>query len=121
MLTAHKMEELIGLTLLFGTLASLMLVIVGGGWFLLQHGGENLQTELMQINNQPVTIQQIWLNALSFTPLGIVELGLLLLVVTQIIRIALLVWFYAAVRDIGFTLISIFILLILVYSFIWRD
>lgn len=121
MVSTHKMEELIGLILLIGTLVSLILVLVGGTWFLMQHGGENLQAELIQSDTYQTTMKQIWLIALSFTPIGIIELGLLLLIFTQILRIALLVWFYAVIRDLGFMLISIFILLILIYSFIWRD
>ncbi|MCW5582845.1 MAG: DUF1634 domain-containing protein [Gammaproteobacteria bacterium] len=59
--------------------------------------------------------------ALSLSPLAIIELGFLVLVATQAIRVAMLVWFYFVTQDYWFTSISIFILITLIYGFIWRS
>lgn len=121
MLTQQKMEELIGTVLLIGIALSLVLVCIGGAFYLWQYGGQPLHTELLQddvFKASPIHILQL---ALSLTPLGIIELGLLILVATQIMRVALLLFFYIRLRDYWFILISVFILMILLYSFLWHE
>ncbi len=121
MLSVKKMEEFIGVVLLIGTLLSAVLVIIGGVMYLLQHGSENVQYELLQTSIARTTIKQIWQYAFSFTPLGIVELGLLMLVATQTVRVALLCWLFTMIRDYRFLMISVFILIMLIYSSFWRN
>lgn len=121
MFSTKKMEELISMVLIIGTLLSAAFVIIGGTLYLLQNGSENVHTELLQNNAYPTSIKQIWIIALSFSPLGMIELGLLLLVATQILRVGLLAWFYAYIRDYRFTCMSLFILLMLLYSFVLRN
>jgi len=119
-LNTDKIERAIGVLLLIGTTLSAALVLCGGMMYLWQHGGENMQTELLISDNYSVNIRQIWRIAISMTPLGIIEVGLIVLVATQILRVGLLVWFYTVMRDFRFTIISLFIFVILVYSFLWR-
>ncbi len=89
--------------------------------YLLQFGSNNMHTELVETTSYATNMTLIWHTALSFSPLGLIELGLLTLVVTQIMRVGLLVWFYSATQDYLFALISLFILLALIYSLIWRN
>lgn len=120
MWSVEKMEENIAIVLLFGTLLSAFLVLVGGVIYLFQYGNDPMQSELVITNMTPTNIKSIWAFALSFSPLGIIELGLLLLVATQTLRVALLCGFYAAMRDYRFFFISAFILAVLIYSSFWR-
>lgn len=120
MFSVKKLQEIMGILLLIGISLSASLVCIGGLLFLWQHGGESIQTEWMQLSTAPINRSSIWQLAFSFTPLGMIELGLLLLVFTQIIRVALLCGFYAVIKDYWFTFISTFILCVLVYSFFWR-
>jgi|GEM_PF-1671248 uncharacterized membrane protein len=120
MLSTKQMEDIMSLLLIFGMLISAGLVTLGGAMYLYQHGMESLHTELLQAGGYHINIKLILKNALSFTPLGIIELGLLTLIGTQVLRVALLVWFYAFTRDTWFTFISVFILITLVYSLVWR-
>lgn len=121
MMNTKEMEKVMGLLLLIGTLTSLAIVIVGGGWYLAQFGSDDMQFELLQTDNNTHTIHDIWRMAFTFTPLGIIQLGLLLLVATQTFRVGLLCFYYARVKDYTFTLISTFILLVLVYCTFWRN
>jgi uncharacterized membrane protein len=107
-LSSKKMEELIGLILTMGTLVSALLVIIGGTWYLIQEGSQNWHTELMAVAVTEFN--------LSFSATAIIEVGLLSLVATQLLRVALLVWYYAVQRDYRFTFISFFVLLVLIYS-----
>lgn len=115
-----KMEAVMSLLLTLGTLFSAALVLVGGVLYLLQSGGQIVHFDSLQGHAVHMTIKQVWMVALSFSPLGIIELGLLSLVATQILRVGLLTWFYASIRDWWFTNISLFVLLTLIYSFILR-
>lgn len=120
MITETKIERMIGVLLLLGTMTSALLVLVGGIWYLSLHGGEDMQTEMLASDAYSVKISQIWHILFALTPLSLIELGLIALVTTQLLRVALLVWFYANQRDYRFTGISLFILLTLLYSFIWQ-
>lgn len=117
MTPVRKIEEVIGLVLLLGTLLSALFVLIGGMLFLFQHGNENLHTAILTAALKPNNIFQIWKYAFSFSALGIIELGLLLLVMTQVVRVALITGFYIWIRDYWFILISGFILLVLIISF----
>lgn len=121
MMAQPTMEKLIGIILLVGIGLAIVFVFIGGALYLWQFGGQSLQTELLQADAYQAHPTSIWQLALSFTPLGIIELGLIILVATQIMRVALLTFFYIRVRDVWFTLISLFILTTLLYSFFWRD
>lgn len=120
MQTTRSIEKKISLILLAGTLLSTAIVLLGGIWYLSQHGAEDMQFALLRSAPTPHSVAEVWQFALSFTPLGIVQLGLLILVATQLLRVAMLCFFYIKTRDYWFTLISCFVLLVLIYSFVWR-
>jgi uncharacterized membrane protein len=120
MISTQKMENMMGVLLLVGTLFSASLVCIGGVLFLIHHGGESIHSEWLQLAASQISHHQTWSLAFSFSPLGIIELGLLMLVITQILRVFLLCGFYATIRDFWFTLISTFILFVLIYSLFWR-
>lgn len=120
MLSEKTMDNVIGIILMAGTWLSVLLVAIGSAMYLSMYGHESWQQESLQAHIHPTTIKFIWQFALSFSSLGIIELGLLLLVGTQIIRVALLCFYYTATKDYTFTLISLFILIMLIYSSLWR-
>lgn len=121
MLSVKQMENIIGWILILGTLFSALLVLIGGGFYLWEHGGENFHLELLQANHFQLNISEILTVAFSFSPLGLIELGLISLIATQILRVAMLAGFYAMIKDYWFTAISLFILFVLLYSFLWRN
>ncbi len=96
------------------------LLTLGGGWYLWQSAALPLSFDTTQINNSPHNIKEIWLSVRALTPLGIVQLGLFTLVLTQILRVALLLVYFIQQRDRWFIAISTFIFITLLYSFIWR-
>lgn len=114
MLTPHKMQEDLTLILLMGTLFAIFLVFLGGSTYLWQHGNEVLQLKVLESSHVNIDIRHL---SFSFSPLFIIILGLLSLVATQMLRVLLLLIYYASIRDYKFTLISLFVLLVLLYSF----
>lgn len=115
-----KMEVVMSLILTIGMIISMSLVLLGGLFYLLQHGHESMHYDLMNVDYS-TSLKLIWQSALSFSPFGMIELGVMVLVATQMIRVGLLAGFYAVIRDYKFLLISLFVFCVLVYSNIFRS
>src|SRR3990167_7213825 len=113
MLANKNMQESIGFILFIGTFVSVCIAMVGGSLYLIQHGNETLSTQILQSDSYHLSIFAIWQSAKSLSSVGMIELGLLSLVMTQIVRVATLVWFYLKTHDYVFPGISLFILLTL--------
>ncbi|SRR5579883_450792 len=121
MYSPEKMQKTLGIMLLIGISIALGLVIVGGIFYLIHYGSDPLQMELLQAEAYQLSIKKICYSAFTLSPTGIIELGLLILVMTQLLRVAILAWFYFVMRDRWFTFFSGFILIMLIYSLIWRN
>lgn len=121
-MTNHRdMEIILGKLLLIGVLISAAFVLVGGILYLYQQGQDPTPAWFYQPVHSGMSVDQLIREGLSLTPLGLINIGILLLVATQSFRVALLVFYYARIRDMKFALISGFILLMLVYSAYWRN
>ncbi len=116
MISSQQLEKKMSIALLVGILLALVLVMIGGIWYLIDNGPAPLNTSLLQNTHYQVTISQIWENAFSLSPIHIIELGLFILIATQLVRVGLLVWFYIRLHDIKFIFFSSFIFLVLLYS-----
>jgi len=115
-----KMQRGMSLILMAGMIIAVVLVMTGGSIFLLLYGSENANEEFVNVLGYATNVSRIFKMALDFSPLGLIELGLLVLVATQIVRVALLAGFYAKTRDYWFVGMSLFILAVLIYSFFFR-
>lgn len=105
--------------LALGLFTAVVCVALGGVLDLIEFGHLNVN-ELLQDQAPIITISQILHLAFSFSSSGLIELGLYLLVVTQIFRIAPFVFFYMHEGDYKFSILSAFILFVLIYSLFWR-
>lgn len=120
MLTKKNMETTMGIVLTVGTFVSAAIVLFGGIFFLAQYGDDTVQTELLISVPGHIDAQYIWHALTTFSSLGIIELGLLSLVATQILRVGLLVWYYASIKDYYFFWICSFVLLVILSTFIYN-
>lgn len=118
MISSHKINELISLTLFLGTMSALVLNVAACVWYLYQHGTEIIQLEPLQ--NHPTTMTTLWTYLSTPSSAWLMTVGLMILVTTQVLRVGLLAWFYITIRDRWFALFSLFILAVLLYSLIWR-
>lgn len=116
-----KIQLMMRYVLSYGTMLSAFFVTLGGVLHLIKHGNQAIQTEFFQTDAYEMSINQIWHVALSFSPIGCIELGLILLVMMQVFRVIILAWFYLSENDYTFSLISSFILFVLIYSLFWRN
>ncbi len=90
---------------------------IGGIVYLWYHGHETISYQLFQSEPQPFTsFFGIWQQAFSFSPKGVMQLGLLLLVVGQAVRVMLTTWLFAKENDYFFSFSSLFIFAVMMYS-----
>lgn len=120
MFSRAQLKNIMSVLLLFGTFTAIIIVIIGGVKYLTLFGGETFKTSLLGLEPYQTSVRQILSAALTFSPEGIIEFGLLILVLTQLFRVMLLLCYYAIIRDYWFILISLIITLILTYSLFWR-
>jgi uncharacterized membrane protein len=120
MLSETHLKNWLGIILQASILISIVLVFMGGVGFLWQHGNENLQIYLALPADLDMNILTIWHSHHLFSPFGLIELGLLVLVIAQVLRVALLTGYYVLIRDYWFTVFSLFILSVILYSLIWQ-
>ena len=101
--------------MLFGTLTAMVFVFVGGALYLWQYANTPLQTELL-ITAEPMSLLRTIHDLHTAPSIGLIELGLGLLIATQVLRMVWLVEIYVGERDYWFTGFSLFILTAILYS-----
>lgn len=110
MLNETRLKNWMGIVLQVSLIIAISLTIIGGTLFLWAHGQETLQPDLLTAT--PFK--------LSFSPLGLIEIAMLVLVIAQVARVAILCTYYTMIRDYWFMLFSFFILAVILYSLIWQ-
>lgn len=113
----EKVEVTIANLLRAGVTLSATVVLVGGLLFLARHGFGPANYRVFK--GEPTDLRQlhgIAGEASAFHGRGIIQLGLLLLIATPVARVAFAVFAFAVERDWLYVVISIFVLLVLLYS-----
>lgn len=103
-------ERLIGIVLRIGLWLSVLVVFVGGIFYLIQCGGEPIQYKIFQTKSFISNCSARF----------IIDIGLLFLVFTQIFRVLLTAWLFLKQKDYFFTSISLYIFSVLIYSIFLR-
>ncbi len=121
-------EDIIGWILRVGVSASAALIALGALLLLITHstgytGSFNDLAQLVQYNQNraaayPTTPGDVLAGLAQFKPYALIALGLLLLIATPVIRVAASVVIFLLERDYAYVLITLFVLLILVISFL---
>lgn len=115
--TVHGMERLIGQVLIVGVVFAALVVLLGAGVFLLHHASEPVHYRILR--GEPGDLRHlggILRDTWEGTGRGLIQLGLVILVALQLVRVALTVLLFAHARDWLYVAFSIFILLTLIYS-----
>lgn len=117
--TDRSIEKMISIVLRVGVLISGSVVLIGGIYYLLRHGGEIASFRVFQ--GAPATdriVSQIVSGAISLRARSIIQLGLLLLIATPILRVAFSLAGFAIERDRVYVVITAIVLAVLLYSLI---
>lgn len=117
--TDYKLEQIIGALLRAGVILSAIVVFAGGVLYLVQHGGEHPDyrtfhepaSELRSVNG---TVNE----ALKWQSDGIMQLGLLLLILTPIARVVFSAVGFAMEGDRLYVGITLLVLAVLIVSLV---
>lgn len=117
MAVMRRMENAIGMVLLFGVLASAAMVLIGGVLFLWRHGAAPVHYRVFRGEPSDLrTLGGIWAETLHDSSRGLIQLGLLLLVAVQLVRVGLTGVLFGLSRDKTFVVISTLVLGLLTYA-----
>lgn len=93
-----------------GVCLSFLLVITGGLCELYQHGHELINYGVFPLHSRITTS----------IPQVLISIGILVLVLTQVMRVVVAGWFFLRLRDYFFVSITVFILMIMLFNLIWH-
>jgi uncharacterized membrane protein len=116
--TDERMDKLIGGLLRGGVILSAATVLAGGVWHLAQSGGAVPQDHLF--HGEPAELRSVGgvLHGLAAgDAASLIQLGLLLMIATPIVRVAFSVYAFAAQRDGTYVAITLIVLAALAASF----
>jgi|SRR5215469_9585297 len=117
--TDYKLEQIIGNLLRAGVLLSAVVVFAGGVIYLLQHGAE--RTDYRTFHAEPSQLRSIGGTVAETVKLhsdGIMQLGLLLLILTPIARVVFSALGFAMEGDRMYVGITLLVLGVLVFSLV---
>ena len=110
--TVNKTYTMIGWVLQWGVILSAAIILLG--LFLLSLQPDKFSPQRLQLF--PQTFGQVWAGLLVFRPQAIITLGLLLLIATPVVRVAVSIPAFAIERDRHFVVITTIVLLVLLFS-----
>jgi uncharacterized membrane protein len=115
----ERLDRLVGVVLRTGVTLAAALVLVGGIAFLASHGQQvpdyhKFHPELTQL----ASIGGVWHGALTLNPLYLIQLGLLVLIATPVVRVITCLAGFALERDWMYAAVSLIVLVCLLSSII---
>jgi uncharacterized membrane protein len=114
----QEVDEWVGNLLRAGVLLAAAVVLLGGVVHLARHGGEPAPDRGV-FKGEPADLRSpvgIVQDALTLRGRGLIQLGLLLLILTPVARVALLTFAFLRQRDRAYVLITLIVLAVLLYS-----
>ena len=114
----EDLERIIGQLLRFGVLLSSFVVLAGGIVYLIRHGGQ--QPAFGSFRGEPDKMKNpvpMWKAILHGEGRPLIALGLLLLILTPIARIAFSVAGYWMEKDYLYVAITLFVLAVILWNF----
>jgi uncharacterized membrane protein len=112
-----RVEMFLGRLLRWGVLLAALVVFVGGVWFVAS--SYEVPQDYRVFRGEPVELRavpQIVQKAVALYPLGLIQLGLLLLIATPVARVVFSVLGFALERDWMYVVITLLVLGLLIYT-----
>jgi uncharacterized membrane protein len=112
-------ENSMGNLLRVGVLSAAAVVLLGGIYYLIAHGLE--QPDYHTFNSEPSDLKGfagIFRNVLAFSPRGVIQFGLLLLIATPLARVLFALIAFLREGDRKFVGITLLVLAFLLYGFL---
>jgi uncharacterized membrane protein len=118
-MTDRRIEQTLSTLLRAGVLISGLIVLSGGIYYLAAHGGE--PADYRNFMGQPAAhriIDQIVASAFALRAQSVIQLGILALIATPILRVVVSLAGFAMERDAKYVGITALVLALLLYSLI---
>jgi len=113
----QRMDEIIGRLLQGGVILAASFVFAGGAVFLTRHPTPVTNYRVFQGEPEELrTVSGIFHEALELRGRGLIQLGLLILIATPIVRVAFSVVAFLYQRDWTYVVVTVIVLGLLVYS-----
>ncbi len=119
--SGQKMEEQMGLLLRTGVIASCAIMFAGAVLYLLRHGGEH--ESYTAFHGEPPALENlsgIFHEAFAGEARGIIQLSVLVLIATPVMRVVFAVFGFARQKEWAFTLVSLIVLGLLLFGLFVR-
>lgn len=118
----EKIKSSLSQFLILSIAVSVICVLSGGVLYLMQMGQETVAYQVFSPKSETYTgFRQVIWGILQFKPQALIILGFLILVVSQMLRVLALGFFFLETREIFLGLASFFIFIILLYSMLWHE
>jgi uncharacterized membrane protein len=115
--TQQRTENIMGLVLRLGVLAAGTVVLLGGILYLVQHGGDTADYRVFRGQQAGICyVHEIARGALARQSRCVMQLGVLLLIVTPVARVAMSLAVFLWQRDRLYIMITTVVLALLLYS-----
>lgn len=116
-MTDRRLEAIISILLITGVALSALVVLLGGACFLVKHGAEPAEYHVFHATGAMYRSAPGLIRAASPSDCrSIIQLGLLLLILTPIARVAFSLVGFSLERDRTYVVLTSVVLVILVYS-----
>ncbi len=115
--TDEQMERIVGNLLRGGVMIAASLVFLGGIFYLFSSGAD--LADYHAFRGEPAELRSVYgilREALSLRNSGVIQLGLLFLIATPIVRVAFSILAFALQRDRTYTIVTLVVFAILIYS-----
>ncbi len=112
-----RIEHVVGNLLRAGVVIAAAVVLAGAAVFLARHGTEHPNYGMFQGGRSELdSVRGIVTSALEGKGRGLIQLGLLLLVATPVVRVVFSVLGFALERDRTYVIITLIVLAVLIFS-----
>ncbi len=115
--TDFEIEVIIGTLLRTGVILAAVVVLIGGALYLSRHAREI--PDYTQFHGEPESLKspsQIFQGVMQLNARAIIQLGLLLLIATPVVRVAFSAVAFALERDMMYVIITLIVLAVLLFS-----
>ena len=117
----RRLEVIIGYTLRIGVVTAAAIVLIGGVLYLVQNGSTAPHYQSFHAaSTHSDSLTGILRNIRAMNSYGIIQLGLLVLIATPILRVVFSVIAFAVERDLVYVVVTLFVLAALLYSLLAR-
>jgi len=121
MYSDQKLDAQMGSLLRAGVILACALMLAGGVLYTLRHGGE--RESFATFHGEPASLETvggIWREVRSGSARGIIQLSVLIMIATPVMRVAFAVYGFARQRHWLFTAISLTVLGLLTFGLLQR-